>query len=174
MPDKNQYGLSRYIPTSVRKEVRRRCGFGCVICGNAIITYEHMEPKFRDARRHEPSCITLLCGHHQQESSKGILSVETIKEYDADPITRRRGFANYVFDLGGKTPELQLGPTKMLGDYRRGFFVNDKCLLRIDPPNLSRGYGKCPLFFIMSLDDLYVKSIIMSSYSWTHLMISSK
>ena len=99
MSERNQYGLPRHIPEAVKRAVRRRCGFGCVKCGNAIITYEHMEPKFRDARCHDPRRITLLCGHHQQESTKGLLSLETIKEYDADPVTKRQGFSSYVFDL---------------------------------------------------------------------------
>ena len=33
----NKHGLSRDIPRAVKTVVRRRCGFGCVICGNAIV-----------------------------------------------------------------------------------------------------------------------------------------
>ena len=105
----NKYGLSRDIPRAVKTAVRRRCGFGCVICGNAIITYEHVEPTFANARIHDPQCITLLCGDHQLQSSKEILSKETILDADHDPYCKRTGHAKHLFDLGGKKPTLLVG-----------------------------------------------------------------
>jgi hypothetical protein len=105
----NKYKLSRNIPQSVKTEVRRRCGFGCVLCGNAIITYEHIDPPFANARKHDPKCITLLCGDHQIQSSKGLLSKERIKKADGDPYCRQKGHAKHLFDLGGKKPILLVG-----------------------------------------------------------------
>jgi hypothetical protein len=107
--NRNKYGLARYIPSPIRKEIRRRCGFGCAICGDAIITYEHIDPPFEEAQSHEPSCITLLCGTHQLQSTKGILSKQTIKENDRDPYCNRVGHANHIFDLGGNRPNLLIG-----------------------------------------------------------------
>lgn len=34
---------SRNIPLPIQREVRQRCGFGCVICGMPLYEYEHME-----------------------------------------------------------------------------------------------------------------------------------
>jgi 5-methylcytosine-specific restriction endonuclease McrA len=32
------------IPEGVKREVRQRCGFGCVICGLPIYEYDHLVP----------------------------------------------------------------------------------------------------------------------------------
>jgi len=107
----NKHGLTRYIPAIVRKHVRRRCGFGCVVCGCAVITYEHFNPPFRDAREHRAEGMTLLCGHHQLESSKGLLSKETISKADFDPYCKQKGYSNQTLDIGHSRPELYLGGT---------------------------------------------------------------
>ncbi len=104
--NKNKHGLSRYIPTPIRREVRRRCGFGCVLCGNAIITYEHFDPPFAKARRHDPKGITLLCGSHQIESAKRLLSKNTIQQADKNPLCRQVGYAKHLFDIGNGRPSL--------------------------------------------------------------------
>src|ERR1035438_5428034 len=106
---RNKYGLSRHIPNAVKMAIRRRCGFGCVMCGNAIITYEHIDPPFAETRKHDPTCMTLLCGGCQLESSKGTLSKETIKAADKNPFCKTKGHARHLFDLGGKKPTLLLG-----------------------------------------------------------------
>jgi hypothetical protein len=45
----NNHGLSRDIPDHVAREVRQRCGFGCVCCGSALYQYHHFDPLFREA-----------------------------------------------------------------------------------------------------------------------------
>lgn len=80
-----------------------------MICGNAIITYEHFNPPYKDARRHDPKGMTLLCGAHQLETSKQLLSKETIAQADSDPFCKRVGYAKHLFDLGGRKPKLVIG-----------------------------------------------------------------
>lgn len=130
---KSRFGLSRDIPTEVRRRVRRRCGFGCVICGSAIVTYEHFDPPFRDAKAHRPEGITLLCGTHQLESSKGLLSKESISLANAKPICHQRGFAAQTLDLGNARPTLLLGGTDF-SHCGPGVAFNDRWLFRIRPP----------------------------------------
>ena len=50
----NRHALPDYIPEPIAREIRQRCGFGCVIC--------RKDPTFEDAQRHDPNCIVLLCG----------------------------------------------------------------------------------------------------------------
>lgn len=33
----NKQGISRDIPDPIKRDVRQRCGFGCVICGKCCI-----------------------------------------------------------------------------------------------------------------------------------------
>lgn len=46
----NKYGLKDTISSLVKREVRQRCGFGCVNCGNAVYQYEHLDPTFAEAK----------------------------------------------------------------------------------------------------------------------------
>jgi hypothetical protein len=129
----NRFGLSRDIPSDVKRRVRRRCGFGCVVCGSAIHTFEHFDPPFRDATAHHEEGITLLCGSHQLESSKGLLSLESIREANANPCCHQRGYAAHVLDLGNERPRLLIGGSDVT-DCGSGLAFNDCWLLRVREP----------------------------------------
>lgn len=77
----------RTIPQPVRREVRRRCGFGCVICGSPIYHYDHMMD-WAIYRRHNPDEITLLCPTHHQEKNSGLLSITTIEKHNRKPFNK--------------------------------------------------------------------------------------
>jgi hypothetical protein len=106
---KNKHGLSRYIPEDVKREVRQRCGFGCVICGLGIYEYEHFDPVFTKAKTHNSDGITLLCPNHHASKTAGKLSVETVKLYNAKPKALSQGFANDKFDFRTNNPVVVLG-----------------------------------------------------------------
>ena len=80
-----------------------------MICGNAIITYEHIDPTFENSQNHNASRMTLLCGGHQLESSKDLLSKLSIKNADRFPYCKKSGHAKHLFDLGGQRPTILLG-----------------------------------------------------------------
>ena len=61
---------SRNIPLPVQREIRQRCGFGCVICGMPLYEYEHME-EWAVVQRHVADEITLLCDQHHREKTAG-------------------------------------------------------------------------------------------------------
>lgn len=70
MVETNKFGLSRNIPSDVKREVRQKCGFGCVICHHAIIQYHHLSPGYANVRIHDPNEIVLLCPTHHQQADK--------------------------------------------------------------------------------------------------------
>lgn len=105
----NKHGLNRQISAPVKREVRQRCGFGCVNCGNAIYQYEHVDPPFSDAKKHDPKCIVLLCGGCHDRVTRGILSKETIKQKSNNPKCLEQGFSFGPFDLGIIEPEIIFG-----------------------------------------------------------------
>src|SRR5690554_4444882 len=79
----NRYGLKRTIPATVKREVRQRSKFGCVICRSAIYQYEHILPEFKDAREHSPDCIALLCPTCHSSVTKKRLPKEVVqKQYE--------------------------------------------------------------------------------------------
>jgi len=79
MSTHNRYGLSRHIPAEIRREVRQRSKFGCVICRRGFYQYEHIDPPFGDAREHDPERICCLCGSCHDSVTRGQLSKQMIK-----------------------------------------------------------------------------------------------
>jgi hypothetical protein len=108
----NRFGLSRTIPLPIKREVRQRDGFGCVVCGCAIYQYEHLEPSFTDAHEHRAEGIVLLCGRCHDRKTRGFLSLETVKSAAARPCCKETGFSFGEFDLGARCPIIRVGATE--------------------------------------------------------------
>lgn len=85
------------IPLPIQREVRQRCGFGCVVCGLPLYEYEHME-EWAVVRRHVAEEITLLCDRHHREKTGGLLPKEVVKAANKDPFNLRTG-ASKPYDL---------------------------------------------------------------------------
>lgn len=100
MAEKNIHGLGRYIPQEVRREIRKRCGFGCVLCGLAYYDYEHFDPDFKDAKEHNAQGMTLLCMQCNQKRARGTLSAATVARANENPKCKQQGFASEIFDFG--------------------------------------------------------------------------
>lgn len=91
MSETNQHGLSRYIPADVKREVRKRDGFGCVFCATPIIDYEHVDPLFVDAHEHNPAAITLLCPTCHRKVTSRQISKELVKQAMQNPAAKQAG-----------------------------------------------------------------------------------
>lgn len=81
------------IPEPMKREVRQRCGFGCVVCGFPLYEYEHMEG-WAKVQRHVASEITLLCRRHHGEKTDGLLPVAVVREADQNPHNKRSGVSH--------------------------------------------------------------------------------
>lgn len=100
MGERNQHGLGRYVPQDVRREIRSRCGFGCVLCGLAYYDYEHFDPDFKDAKEHNANGMTLLCMQCNQKRARGTLSAASVARANENPKCKQQGFASELFDFG--------------------------------------------------------------------------
>ena len=109
MANPNNHGLTRPIPAAVQQEVRRRCGFGCIICGVCFYDYEHFDPKYCDASEHKPQGITLLCMQCNQKRERGLLSLETVIRCNANPRCLQQGFSREWLDFGSHPVRIALG-----------------------------------------------------------------
>ncbi len=96
----NKHGLSRHIPDPIKLQIRQECGFGCVVCGMTIYTYEHIDPEFSDATEHDSSKMALLCGGCHLKVTKGIWSKEKIVKARLSPKCKQQGYSNDFFDVG--------------------------------------------------------------------------
>jgi len=96
LSEKNKHGLSRYIPENIKSEIRKRCGFGCLLCGKVPYDYDHLDVEFKDADEHNPDDIVLLCQNHHRRKHNGFLAPETIKRILH---SGRRRNANYFAEF---------------------------------------------------------------------------
>ncbi|MBZ0302981.1 MAG: HNH endonuclease [Anaerolineae bacterium] len=100
------------IPEKIKRSVRQRCGFGCVVCGLPIYDYDHIYG-FNEEIGHIADEITLLCPQHHREKTVGLLTTEQVLKKNNDPINRRRGFSSpYRLNFEGHKPEVMLGTCK--------------------------------------------------------------
>jgi hypothetical protein len=88
---------SRDIPQPIQREVRQRCGFGCVFCGLPLYEYDHVVD-WSTVRKHVAEDITLLCDTHHREKTNGLLPVEDIREANRNPYNLRVGVSK-PYDL---------------------------------------------------------------------------
>lgn len=133
MAERNQHGLGRYVPRDVRREVRVRCGFGCVICGLAYYDYEHFDPDFKDAKEHNPEGMTLLCMQCNQKRARGTLSAATVARANDNPVCKQQGFASELFDFGPDPIEVRFAGVSFV-DCKVLIQVHGVDLLSVRPP----------------------------------------
>lgn len=138
MSEPNKHGLYRYIPAEVRREVRRRCGFGCVVCGKAIAQYEHFDPDFADAKEHAASGITLLCGGCHDNVTRKFWSKDKVRMHDASPFCIKRGHAIDAFDISTVHPVIRIGPTTWIDTWSILEVMGEQ-VLAIKPPEEAGG-----------------------------------
>lgn len=135
----NAHGLKRSsLIAATKREVRQRCGFGCVICGSAIIQYHHFDPPFADAREHRAEGITLLCGGCHDRVTRRVWSDEKVKAANANPKAKQSG-AHELLDLTAPVT-LVLGTMIFVG-IGALITIGDDCLLELrftaDGPSLN-------------------------------------
>lgn len=97
------------IPDPMMREIRQRCGFGCVICGLPLYEYEHMKG-WTKAKRHVASEITLLCDKHHREKTNGLLPISKVREANQKPFNKQTGVCHpYDLHYDGTSCQLFIG-----------------------------------------------------------------
>lgn len=132
MTTKNRYGLSRRVPADVKRVIRQRCGFGCVICGFGFYEYEHFDPDFADATEHNPTGMTLLCSQCNQKRARGRLSAESVALANINPKCLEQGFANELFDFHSEPLEIIFGGMEFY-NCKHLIVVNERPILTVQP-----------------------------------------
>jgi hypothetical protein len=72
------------IPAEVRREVRKRCGFGCIICGQAFYEYDHLID-WSIVEEHDPNNLTLLCDNHHKAKTNGRMPLTFVQDKNREP-----------------------------------------------------------------------------------------
>lgn len=108
------------IPEPMKREVRQRCGFGCVVCGIPIYHYDHIED-YADVLDHAADNLTLLCATHHDEKTHGLLPTSDVLRCNADPINVREGAsAPYNLHFSGTDCEFVLGDSRFSREFGTG------------------------------------------------------
>lgn len=111
----NKLGLPRSIPNGIKKKIRKACGYGCIICGNAIYQYEHIDPPFSQASEHNPEKMGLLCGACHDNVTRKIWSKEKVKEARTNPKCKQIGYSTFALDVSeSENFVMQVGNTKFM------------------------------------------------------------
>lgn len=129
----NRFGLSRNIPSGVRREVRKRCCFGCVVCGSAIYNYEHFSPEFEDAHTHDPQRIALLCPTDHLKKHRGLISEEDYARHIQSPAALAKGFSFTGWSAESFAPQILIGSFTFTGGTSI-LRIGDELLLGFKPP----------------------------------------
>ncbi len=115
MANINKHDLSRNIPSAVQREVRQRCGFGCVVCGSAIYDYDHFEPEFHEAKEHSADGIALLCPTDHARKRKGLLSKKAYRDAIQSPKALELKGAWDSWETARFAPTISLGDKVFTG-----------------------------------------------------------
>lgn len=134
MSNVNKHDLKRTIPEPVKRKIRKNAGFGCVICGNAICEYEHVDPEWAEAKSHNPNKMTLLCSQCHSKKTRGIYSVQKVKEAMNSPYCKKAGFSSDALDFGMSEPIIQLGKTHFHNPLSL-IMINNESVFSILPPD---------------------------------------
>ncbi len=129
--NKNRFGLSRNIPEEVKRQVRKRCGFGCVICGSFIFEYEHIKPEFHEAKSHDPDKITLLCPTCHSKVTKGLLSKKEVEEHNKNPFCKSANASETFLENAKNMHEIIFAGTT-IKNCPKPIVVKDLPLIKID------------------------------------------
>lgn len=159
----NIHGLPRAIPSDVKRVVRQRCGFGCVICGFGFYDYEHFAPDFVDAHEHNPDGMTLLCPNCNQKRARNRLSRESVAIANQNPACIRKGYANEMFDFHSDPITIKLGGLTFY-NCEHLIKVNGRSILSVLPP---REVGSPVLLSGIFCDSLGRTALTIKENEWS-------
>lgn len=121
------------IPSSIKREVRQRCGFGCVICGCPIYDYDHLYG-YNDEQGHIVDEITLLCPTHHREKTNGLITLDMVERANENPFNLRKGVSTpYGLRLTGTQAITIIGNNRFYHPLNLPFFwplvIKDEVLI---------------------------------------------
>lgn len=133
MSNINKHGLSRHIPEVVKHQLRKEAGFGCVLCGNAIFEYEHIDPEWSDAKKHNPEAMTILCGNCHNNVTKGFISKKKVQLAKTTPQCKKIGSSHLKLELTNHPMIVELGGIQFI-DTPTIINFDGKNILKIEKP----------------------------------------
>ncbi len=111
---------SRYIPLEVKRAVRQRCGFGCVLCGAPFYHYDHLDG-WAVTRVHDPERIALLCAKHHDEKTRGMLPPSAVEQAAQHPVNQKAGHSSpQALHFAGDEVTIEVGSNRFISTLHDG------------------------------------------------------
>lgn len=102
------------IPESLKREVRKKCGYGCIICGLPIYEYHHII-EYSKVEEHTVDNLILLCPTHHTEVTKGIRGEAVINKYNNSPMNLQLGNSKkWKIELVGSEFIVEVGTNQFI------------------------------------------------------------
>ena len=114
------------ISDPLKRAVRQKCKFACVMCGNPIYDIDHIE-EYSVVQKHELDNLTLLCTMHHRQKTNKILSPDVVRERTNNISYARGGMP----DINFPKCDLILGNNRIGEIIGNCFEVYEKDFLRI-------------------------------------------
>ncbi len=163
----------RNIPLPTQREVRQRCGFGCVICGLPLYHYHHIEG-WENAREHIAADMTLLCHQHHGEATSGLFPKEKVIEANESPHNLRKGQSRpLLMHYEGNSCEIHIGSESFVTE-TKGHPAESLPLMVDGNPLIGFRLEEGHLFLYLQLFDqfnlpvinIYQNNLIYSASPW--------
>jgi len=176
---------NRDIPENIKRVVRQKCCFGCVLCGSPVFDYHHIID-YSIVKKHEESNIVLLCRKHHSDVTTGKISRELINEAKINPFNRARQFTTeYKLEVN-RSIEVQVGSNTIDCQFPtgngvcEGLWINGKTYLGINSENgwltmsLILTDMRSNILLIVEKGEIIISTSIWDySYIGSHLQIKS-
>jgi len=107
------------IPDPIRRAVRQRCRFGCVVCGCPVFEYDHMTP-YAEVGCHEESNLTLLCAIHHDAKTHNRLSEEVVRYHNAHPYNAKTDYSSPYKIMPDRNISIIIGTNKLIKRFPNG------------------------------------------------------
>ena len=99
----------RNIPLPIQRQIRQRCGFGCVVCGFPLYEYHHLKG-WANVHEHIAEDITILCDQHHREVTSGLMSMEQVIKANQSPYNLSTGHSKMLpLHFEGDSCEMHIG-----------------------------------------------------------------
>ena len=168
------------IPSAIKREVRQRCGFGCVICGKPIFEYEHMLG-WSKVKRHVASEITLLCPDHHDAKTRGFLPNEKVVTANNNPRNKQVGASKpYALEFSGTSYLIRMGyhvevDANYKGPIAQALVIDGDPLLWL---NIQDGHYLLNLLVFDSSNRLVLfiddNELVLNAHSWDIELVGTR
>jgi hypothetical protein len=107
------------IPEPPKREARRECFFGCIICCCPVFQYDHIV-EHAQVQEHTLENLALLCEMHHGTKSTGNLSRDFVAEARRQPFNASRQFTSMLLRRPNRPPNPSLcrAPSPRLSSHK--------------------------------------------------------